>query len=83
MNNIDVTVRYRGEKATVPTQPDIVLEDFLDQLAERGVLGLPAGQHWVVTLGDCDTALRPGQTLAKNGVQDGDVLNLAPVTKGG
>ena len=81
MNEINVIIRYGGEKQSISTMDNIILDDLLDQLGERG--SLPKGQSWVVTkLGD-DMAMDLGHTLLENGIEDGDVLDLALPTKAG
>jgi hypothetical protein len=81
MNEITITIRYAGEKQSVPTQDDILLEDLLQQLSDRG--SLPQNQNWVVTKKGADAALDLGATLAANNVVDGDILDLALPTKAG
>ena len=81
MKEITISIRYNGEKFPVPTQDDIMLDDLLQQLGDRGMI--PAGQNWVVTKMDEDYALDFGLSLADNGIMDGDVLELALPTKAG
>lgn len=81
MNEITITIRYGGEKHSVPTQDNIILDDLLQQLGDRGTL--PRGQSWIVTRMGADMALDLGQSLAENGITDGDVLDLALPTKAG
>ena len=81
MNEITITIRYAGEKQSVPTQDDIILEDLLQQLAGRG--NLPQNQAWVVTKQGGTAALDLGASLADNHIVDGDVLDLALPTKAG
>lgn len=81
MNDITITIRYGGEKQSVPTQDNIILDDLLQQLGDRG--SLPQGQSWVVTKMGGDSAMDLGRTLADNGITDGDILDLALPTKAG
>lgn len=81
MNEINVTIRYMGEKNTYPTQDDVILEDLLLQLAQRS--NLPERHDWIATKMGGDTALNLGATLAANNIVDGDILDLALPTKGG
>lgn len=81
MNEITITIRYAGEKQSIPTQDDILLDDLLQQLADRG--SLPQNQNWVVTKKGGDLALDLGATLADNHIVDGDILDLALPTKAG
>ena len=81
MNEITITIRYNGEKQTVPTQDNIILDDLLQQLGDRGTL--PQNQNWVVTKMGSNEALDLGRTLADNQVGDGDILDLALPTKAG
>ena len=79
--NINIIIRYGGEKQSVPTQNDIILDDLLQQLSDRG--SLPQNQNWVVTKLGKDTALDLSATLAANNIVDGDILDLALPTKAG
>lgn len=81
MNEITITIRYAGEKQSIPTRDDILLEDLLQQISDRG--SLPQNQNWVVTKEGSDTALDLGASLADNNIVDGDILNLALPTKAG
>ncbi len=81
MNEITIVIRYAGNKHTVPTQDNIILDDLLQQLSDRGTL--TAGQNWVVTKMGGNSALDLGRTLADNGIGDGDILDLALPTKAG
>lgn len=81
MNEITIIIRYGGEKQSVPTQSDIILEDLLQQLSDRG--SLPQNQNWVVTKKGGDMALDLETSLAENGIADGDILDLALPTKAG
>lgn len=81
MNEITITIRYGGEKQSVPTQDDILLEDLLQQLSDRG--SLPQNQNWVVTKKGADAALDLGASLADNNIVDGDIIDLALPTKAG
>ena len=81
MNEINVTIRYMGEKHTYPTQDDVILEDLLQQIAQRS--NMPERHDWIVTKAGGDTALNLGATLAANNIVDGDILDLALPTKGG
>lgn len=81
MKNIAITIRYGSEKQFVPTQDNIILDDLLQQLGDRGCL--PQGQSWVVTKMGENVAMDLGRTLADNGIVDGDVLDLALPTKAG
>ena len=47
MNDITIIIRYGGEKQSIPTQDNIILDDLLQQLGDRR--SLPQGQSWVVT----------------------------------
>ena len=80
MTKLTIIIRYNAEKNTVPTQNDIVLEDLLQQLSDRGVL---PNQTFVATMYGTETALDLGATLEENGVQDNDVIDLALPTKAG
>lgn len=80
-NEITITIRYGGEKQSVPTMSDIVLEDLLSQLSRQG--RLPQSQGWVATKSGEDTALDLAATLADNKITDGDVLDLALDNKAG
>lgn len=80
MTKLTIIVRYIGEKHTVPTQSDIVLEDLLQQLSDRGVL---PNHTFVATKYGTETALDLGATLEENGIQDNDVIDLALPTKAG
>ena len=79
--NITITIRYGGEKQSIPTQNDIVLEDLLQQLSDRGTL--PKNQTWLVTKNGENIALDLGASLADNNIGDGDILDLALPTKAG
>ena len=81
MNNITIIIRFNGEKQSVPTQSNVILEDLLNQLANRGVL--PQNENWVVTKMNGDTALDLGRSLEANHIVDNDVLLLALPTKAG
>lgn len=81
MNEITIIIRYAGEKQSIPTQDDILLEDLLQQLSDRG--SLPQNQNWVVTKKGADAALDLGASLADNNIVDGDILDLALPTKAG
>lgn len=81
MNDIEIIIRYGGEKQSIPTTDDIILDDLLQQLGGRG--RLPQGQSWVVTKMNCDSALDLSRTLAANGIGDGDILDLALPTDAG
>lgn len=81
MNEITIIIRYGGEKQSVPTQSDIILEDLLQQLSDRG--NLPQNQNWVVTKKGADMALDLEESLSGNGIVDGDILDLALPTKAG
>ena len=81
MNEITITIRYAGEKQSIPTQDDILLEDLLQQLSDRG--SLPQNQNWVVTTKGADVAFDLGASLADNNIVDGDILDLALPTKAG
>lgn len=81
MNEITIIIRYAGEKQSIPTQDDILLEDLLQQLSDRG--SLPQNQNWVVTKKGTDAALDLGASLADNNIVDGDILDLALPTKAG
>ena len=81
MNEITITIRYAGEKQSIPPQDDILLEDLLQQLSDRG--SLPQNQNWVVTKKGADAALDLGASLADNNIVDGDILDLALPTKAG
>lgn len=81
MNDITITIRYGGEKQSVPTQDGIILDDLLQQLGDHG--SLPQNQNWVVTKMGGDAALDLSQSLADNHIVDGDILDLALPTKAG
>lgn len=81
MNDITITIRYGGEKQSVPTQDGIILDDLLQQLGDHG--SLPQNQNWVVTKMGGDAALDLSQSLAENHIVDGDILDLALPTKAG
>lgn len=81
MNEITIIIRYNAEKQSIPTQDDIILEDLLQQLGDRG--SLPQNQNWVVTKMGGESALDLGLTLAENNVVDGDILDLALPSKAG
>ena len=81
MNEITIVIRYGGEKKTVPTQSNIILDDLLQQLGERQLL--PQNQNWVVTKMGGNTALDLSRSLADNNIADGDILDLALPTKAG
>lgn len=81
MKEITIIIRYGGEKQSIPTQNDIILEDLLQQLSDRG--SLPQNQNWVVTKKGANTALDLEASLAGNGIVDGDILDLALLTKAG
>ncbi len=81
MKDINITIRYDGEKHPVTTQDNIILDDLLQQLADRR--DLPGGQGWVVTKMGDDSAMDQGRTLAENGIRDGDILDLGLLTKAG
>lgn len=81
MNEITIVVRYGGEKQSIPTQDNIILDDLLQQLGDRHTI--PQGQSWVVTKMGSDSALDLGRSLADNGITDGDILDLALPTKAG
>lgn len=66
MNDITIIIRYGGEKQSIPTQNNIILDDLLQQLGDRG--SLPQGQSWVVTKMGGDAAMDLGRTLADNGI---------------
>ena len=73
MTKLTIIIRYNAEKHTVPTQSDIILEDLIQQLSDRGVL---PNQTFVATKYGTETALDLGATLEENGIQDNDVLAL-------
>ena len=81
MRDITIVIRYGGEKQTVPTQSDIILDDLLQQLGDRDCL--PRGMNWVVTKMGENNALDLGVSLEENKIVDGDVLDLALPTKAG
>jgi hypothetical protein len=81
MKEITIFIRYASEKQSVPTQDDIVLDDLLQQLADRGAL--PQGKSWVVFKEGKNTAMDLGRTLAENGIVDGDVLDLGLTSMAG
>ena len=81
MNDITIIIRSGGEKQSIPTQDNIILDDLLQQLGDRG--SLPQGQSWVVTKMGGDAAMDLGRSLADNGIADGDILDLALPTKAG
>ncbi len=81
MTDITITIRYDGQKQSVPTQDGIILDDLLQQLGDQG--RLPKDQNWIVTKSDGNTALSLDRSLAANGVKDGDILDLALPTKAG
>ena len=81
MRDITVIIRYGGQKHSFPTRDDVILDDFLQQLAGQG--SIPAGQNWVVTKMGSEEALNNGLSFAANNVSDGDVLDLGHVGKGG
>ena len=80
MTKLTIIIRYNAEKHTVPTQSDIILEDLIQQLSDRGVL---PNQTCVATKYGTETALDLGATLEENGIQDNDVIDLALPTKAG
>ena len=81
MKDISITIRYEGNKQSVPTRDDIILDDLLSQLAEQG--RIPSGQNWIVTKAGGDTALPLDRSLADNNISDGDILDLALPSKAG
>ena len=81
MRNITVIIRFGGEKKSFPTRDDVILDDFLQQLGGQGVT--PAGQNWLVTKMGSEEALDLGRSFADNHVEDGDVLDLGNIEKGG
>ena len=60
MTKLTIIIRYNAEKHTVPTQSDIILEDLIQQLSDRGVL---PNQTFVATKYGTETALDLGATL--------------------
>lgn len=81
MNDITIIIRYGGEKQSIPTQDNIILDDLLQQLGDRR--SLPQGQSWIVTKMGSNAAMDLGRSLADNGIADGDILDLALPTKAG
>ena len=81
MNDITIYIRYKNSKSDYTCPDTIILGDLLSQLADRGVLD--RGLNYVVVKGDSEEALDQTVSLQANGVQDGDVLDVAAPGKGG
>ena len=81
MSNITITFCYGGETQQVNTTSDIVLEDLIQQLADKN--RLPNGQDWDVTKKGSSVALNLGETLEANNIVDGDILSLGLRTSAG
>lgn len=79
-DNITIFLHINGEKKATETTSDIVLQDLLEQLAERRVI--PAGNFVVMKSGK-EEALDKARRLEELGVGNGDVLDLALPTKAG
>ena len=81
MNDITIYIRYKDSKSDYTCPDTIILGDLLNQLAGRGVLD--RGLNYVVVKGDSEEALDQTLSLQENGVQDGDVLDVAAPGKAG
>jgi len=81
MNDITIYIRYNTEKSDFTCPDSIILGDLLSQLAGRGFL--TPGLNYVVVKGSSEEALDQTRSLHDNGVQDGDVLDVAAPGKAG
>lgn len=80
MNEMTVYVRYNTIKTDYSTSPNILLGDLISQLCDRGVL--PQGQNFIICKSN-EQALDQSLSLRENGINDGDVLDVATPGKAG
>lgn len=78
---IEIFIEYNTKMRAVADDPNMLLGDLLEQMADKGQL--PAGQNWIVVKEGSDEQLALGKSLAALGIQTGDTLFLGLPNKGG